>query len=182
MCAISSTNLSSMKRYLLQPTKSVMFSILAGKDKTTDETSHEWTLNGEPMPKARRTLYSLMSSGLHGKTDLTRTHLYMYLMQTYVMPVLVYGLEVVLPKQKHLDTLEMFNKRFLELILSLPVNVADPAVYILTGTLLVEAVLHKRVLTLFRNICRPPQISIVHQLFTEYLIRMHRLIMAYTII
>ena len=67
-------------------------------------------------------------------------------MQTYVMPVLVYGLEIVLPKQKHLDTLERFNRKFLKLILSLPVNVADPAVYILTGMLPVEAVLHKRVL------------------------------------
>ena len=91
-----------MERYLLQPAKSVILSILAGKDKTSDGTSHEWTLNGEPMPKvtetmhmvilrskttedsavkenvskAKHTLYSLMSSGLHGEMDLTRTHLY----------------------------------------------------------------------------------------------------------
>ena len=43
-------------------------------------------------------------------------------------------------------------------------NVADPAVYILNGTLPVEAVLHKRVLTLFENICRLPQTSIERQL------------------
>ena len=78
-------------------------------------------------------------------------------MQTNVMPVLVYGPEVVLPKQIHLDTLKRFNRKFLKLILSLPVNVADPAVYILTGTLPVEGVLHKGVLTLFENLCRLPQ-------------------------
>ena len=75
-------------------------------------------------------------------------------MQSPVMPVLVYGLEVVLQKQKHQDTFEWFNKRFLKLILSLPVNVADPD----------EALLHKRVLTLFGNIFRLPQTSIEHQL------------------
>ena len=85
-------------------------------------------------------------------------------MQSPVMPVLVYGLEVVLQKQKHQDTFEWFNKRFLKLILSLPVNVADPAVYILTGILPDEALLHKRVLTLFGNIFRLPQTSIEHQL------------------
>ena len=151
---IASDN-SSMERYLLQPTKSVILSILAGKDKTSVGTSHEWTLNGEPMLKAtetvhmgilrskttedsavqenvsnaRRTLYGLMSSGLHGENGLdpdTSIHL----MQTYVMPVLVYELEVVLPKQKHLDTLERLNGKLLKLILSQPVNVADPAVYI----------------------------------------------------
>ena len=128
------------------------------RSKTTEDSAVK-----ENVSKAKRTLYSLMSSGLHGENGLdpdTSIHL----MQTYFMQVLVYGLEVVLPKQKHLDTLERFNRKFLKLILSLPVNVADSAVYILTGTLPVEAVLHKRVLTLFGNICRLPQTSIGRQL------------------
>ena len=33
-------------------------------------------------------------------------------------------------------------------------TVADPAIYILSGTLLAEAVIHKRVLSLFGNITR----------------------------
>ena len=68
-----------------------------------------------------------MSSGLHGENGLdpkTAIHL----MQTYVIPVLVYGMEVVLPKQKYMDMLEKFSKRILKLILSVPVNTADPAV------------------------------------------------------
>ena len=47
---------SSMERYILQPTNSVILSILASKDKTSDGTSHEWTLNGEPIPKVRETM------------------------------------------------------------------------------------------------------------------------------
>ena len=128
------------------------------RSKTTEDSAVK-----ENVSKARHTFYSLMPSGLHGENGLD-PDTSIYLMQTYVMPVLVYGLEVVLPKQKHLDTLERFNRKFLKLILSLPVNVADPAVYILTGTLPVEAVLHKQVLTLFGKICRLPQTSIERQL------------------
>ena len=115
-----------------------------GKDKS--EQAYQWTLKDEPIPnvsetmhmgimrsaateqsatrenvqKARRTLYILMSSGLHGENGLdpeTAVHL----KQTYVIPVLVYGMEVVLPKQKYVDMLEKFNKKFLKLILSVAV-------------------------------------------------------------
>ena len=51
-----------------------------------------------------RTLYILMSTGLHGENGLgpkTAIHL----MQTYVLPVLIYGIEVVLPKRKYIDML-----------------------------------------------------------------------------
>ena len=50
----------------------------------------------ENIKKARRTIYSLMGAGLHGENGLdpdTSIHL----IQTYVIPILVYGLEVVLP-------------------------------------------------------------------------------------
>ena len=103
------------------------------------EDGHHWTLKGKEMPnvtqtmhmrimrsadteqsatkdniqKARRTLYSLMSSGLHGENGLdpdTAIHL----MQTYVLPVLIYGMEQVLPKRKYIDMLDKFYKKFLK--------------------------------------------------------------------
>ena len=55
--------------------------------------------------KNRRTMYSLMSAGLHGENGLdpeTSLHLY----QTYVLPVLLYGMEVILPHQKYMDMLD----------------------------------------------------------------------------
>ena len=65
----------------------------------------EQAASKENIKKARRTLYSLMSSGVHGENGLdpeTASHL----MQTYVLPVQVYGKEIVLPNQKYMDMLE----------------------------------------------------------------------------
>ena len=48
--------------------------------------------------KARHTVYSLMGSSLHGENGLdpeTPVHL----LQTYVIPVLVYGLELYYPRR-----------------------------------------------------------------------------------
>ena len=57
-----------------------------------------------------------------------------HLLQTYVLPVLIYGLEVVLLKATLMKMLERIYKQFIKQILPLPVKVADPAViYILSG-------------------------------------------------
>ena len=58
-----------------------------------------------------------------------------HLTQTYILPVVIYGMEVVLPKRKYIDMLNKFYKKFLKMIISLPVNTADPAVYDLCGTI-----------------------------------------------
>ena len=42
----------------------------------------------------------------------------------------------------------------------MPITVADPAIYLLSGALPVEAVIHKRILSLFGNITRLPSQSI----------------------
>ena len=52
-----------------------------------------------------------------------------------------------------MDMLERSNKKFLKHILGVPDTTVDPAVYILTGTILLEGVIHKRALSLFGNIC-----------------------------
>ena len=109
-----------------------------------------------------------MSSGLHGEIGLD-PETAIHLMQTYVLPVLIYGMEVVLPRQKNMDLLEKFNKKFLRLILLLPVSTADPAVYVLSGKLPIEAIIHKRTLTFFGNICRLPEMTIKHRLAVRQL-------------
>ena len=48
---------------------------------------------------------------------------------------------------------ELFQKRMLKQILSLPTRTADAAVYVLSGILPVEAQIHIRTLVLFNNIC-----------------------------
>ena len=181
---------SSMEQYLLQPTKSVIMQIKGSKRKSaTNTNSNTWTIYNEEMPvveetnhmgilrssvsdevsvtanmkKARRTLYSLMASGLHGRNGLdpeTSIHLY----QTYVAPVLLYGLEILLPNQKCMDMLEIMNKKFLKQILSMSTNTADPAVYIISGTIPVEGLIHKKALSFFGNICRLQDDSVEKQL------------------
>ena len=103
--------------------------------------------------------YSLMSAGLHGENGLdpeTSLHLY----QIYVLPVLLYGMEVVFPRPKFMEVLDKFNKHNIKRLLSLPVTVADPAIYLLSGTLPIEAMIHHRVLTFFGNVSRLSDSSI----------------------
>ena len=65
--------------------------------------------------KAQRTAYSLMGTGLHGENgvDLETA---MSLLNTYVLPVLLYGLEVIIPSGKAFTMLETQYKRLLKQI------------------------------------------------------------------
>ena len=165
---------SQMDGYVNQEVKSVVMKMDSVKEYPEDET---WKLNSKDMPvvdssthmgivrastnqemkniecniqKARRTVYSLMGTGLHGENGLD-PEAAISLFQTYVIPVLVYGLEVILPTGKALDTLEIQYKKLLKQILSLPCTTADPAVYLLSGLLPAEALIHKRMLTLYTS-------------------------------
>ena len=117
----------------------------------------------ENIQKARHTIYSLMGSGLHGHNGLDQETL-MQLLNMYILLVLVYGLEVVLPKATLIKKLERIHKQFIKHILSIPTPVADPAGYILTSTIPIEGMIHKRVLTLFGNISRLGEDSVEKQL------------------
>ena len=64
---------------------------------------------------ARCTVYSLMGSGLHGENGLD-PEMSIHLLQTYILPVLIYGLEVVLPKANLMEKLERANKQFIKQI------------------------------------------------------------------
>ena len=92
---------------------------------------------------ARRTIHSLIGAGLHEENGLG-TDTSIHLLRTYVLSVLVYGLEVVLPTGVHLDKLDKVHKKFIKQILSLPQNFADPAIYIIAGALSVKATIIKK--------------------------------------
>ena len=122
----------------------------------------------ENIKKARRTIYSLMYAGLPRENDLApETSLNLY--QIYVLPVLQYGMEVILPRQKYMDMLDKFNKRNIQHILSLPTTTADPAIYILSGTTPVEATIHQHALTFFGSIARLRESSVEKQLVSRQL-------------
>ena len=109
------------------------------------------TAVAENVKKVRRTLYSLMSAGLHDENGLDpQTSLHLY--QIYILPVQLYGIEVVFPRPKFMEVLDKFNKQNLKHLFPLPVLEVDPAIYLLSGTLPIEAVIYHRVMTFFGNI------------------------------
>ncbi|CAC5414884.1 unnamed protein product [Mytilus coruscus] len=67
---------------------------------------------------------------------------------------MLYGLETLIPNGKNLHLINKQYKKMLKQILSLTTNLADPAVYIISGQLPAEAEIHKRALISFDNICR----------------------------
>ena len=178
---------SQMDGYENQEVKSVIMKMDSVKEYPENET---WTLNSKNMSvvectthmgivrsttnqemrnvetniqKARRTIYSLMGTGLHGENGLD-PETAISLLQTYVIPVLFYGLEVILPTGKALETLEIQYKKLVKQILSVPTTTADPAVYLLSGLLPAEALIHKRMLSLYGNITRLPKNSVERRL------------------
>ncbi|CAG2239701.1 unnamed protein product [Mytilus edulis] len=158
---------SKREGYHLQPSKSVILPVKS-KAKTIETNLGFWKLNDTVMPvvdkashigitrsqnnsaqttvdenlkKTRRAIYSLMGTGLHGENGLDpETSIAM--LRTYILPILTYGLEIVIPKGKILDNLQIQYKKLLKQILSLNINVADPAVYLISGLLPIEAEIH----------------------------------------
>ena len=73
----------------------------------------------------------------------------------------MYGMELITkttPQQQ-----ERYQKKLLKQLLSLPPNTPDPAVYLLSGTLPVEAQLHIRALNFFNNICNQEEKLLARQ-------------------
>lgn len=90
---------------------------------------------------ARRTSYSLMNSGLHGSTGLN-TMISFIIYKAYVLPRLLYGLEILTLTKSQLDQLSRYHIQTLKRIQSLPQRAATSAVLLLLGALLLEAELY----------------------------------------
>lgn len=74
---------------------------------------------------------------------------------------MLYCLETLLPSGKNLELLNKQHRTISKLVRSLPTNVANQSIYILSGLLPVEAEIPKnKVLTLFGIICRSTQESV----------------------
>ena len=95
----------------------------------------------------------------HGRNGLDPTTC-VHLIKIYVLPVLTYGL----PKQKHIDKLDVFLKKIVKQTLSLPTQTADPVIYIVSGLLPIEGQIHIKTLNFFNNICGLPENTIEKRL------------------
>jgi hypothetical protein len=118
--------------------------LLAGCSWYPSDTNSARTTVDENIRKARRATYSLMGTGLHGEHGLD-PETSISLLKTYILPILTYGLEIVIPKGKILDDIQKYYKKLLKQLLSLTINVADPAVYMISGLLTLEAEIHTKV-------------------------------------
>jgi hypothetical protein len=124
----------------------------------------------ENITKSRRSAYSLFGSGFRGTNGLDpESLLHIHVYKTYVLPILLYGMELLIPSSKPLEQLEMFQKRMIKQLLSLPTRCPDPAVYILTGILPIEAQIHLKALVFFNNVCHQDESSIEKKLAVRQL-------------
>ena len=136
--------------YQLQPAKSVILPVKS-KIKTNETNEGFWKIDNKIMPvvdkathigitrsdansarttvneniiKVRRATYSLMGTGLQGENGLDH-ETSISLLKTYILPILTYGLEIVIPKGNILDDIQNYYKKLLKQVLSLTIKGTD---------------------------------------------------------
>ena len=105
---------------------------------------------------ARRTAYSLMGTGFHGNNGISPQYSVRIYM-TYVIPRMMYGLEAVTLKPKHITSLESFHRKTIRELQSLPLRTAKEAVYLLSGIPPLECILDSSIATLHIQIGKDQQ-------------------------
>ena len=100
-------------------------------------------------------MYALMGAGMHGKNGLA-PHISYQLWMTYVIPRMLYGLEVSTYKISDLSKLDAFQRKTLRQLQFLPEKPipCNQAVYGLLGAKPIPAVVHQAALVHFGNILR----------------------------
>ncbi len=177
---------ASRERYNIQPSKSSITPYTRPGGADLCPSLKEWTLGANPLPvtqsfthlgitrfsmevkdtaisdkiqSARRTAYALMGSGLHGTNGLP-AHVSLKIYRAYVLPRLLYGLEAMNLDSGQLKELEQFHVKFLRQIQSLPDRTAKCGVFILLGTIPIEAFYHLAVLSLLGRVLRADNVFI----------------------
>jgi hypothetical protein len=100
---------------------------------------------------ARKTMYALMNTGLHGSNG-KNPSVALRIYEAYVLPKLVYGMEVLSLNQKQLGILSKFHIDNPRKFQSLPIRTATSVIYLLIGAMPIEAEIHKRQLSFLHNI------------------------------
>lgn len=167
---------SRTHRYDINPAKSVCII----QNAKTREIAKEFQLQGESIPLAastthlgvhrdtkgkvntedkvkigRRTAYSLLGAGFHGKNGI-KQDIKAHIWSTYVIPRMLYGLEVLSYNQTDLKKLEAFQTKTLKQIQHLADRTANVAASALLGVPPISAQIHKNTLNLFYGIIQNP--------------------------
>ena len=104
---------------------------------------------------ARKTVYALLGSGLHGKNGISPI-ISFHVWSTFVIPRLLHGIELLNIRKSDIDTLERYQRQFLKQIQTLPERTASVAVLTLLGAKTIEAQIDTRIITTFLNIAKDP--------------------------
>ena len=91
-----------------------------------------------------------MGAGLHGGSGLKATQ-NGHIWSIFIIPRLLYGIEVQLLNRKDIQNLEKFQRKCLKQIQGLPDNTSNSACLALLGILPLESILHKNLLNMFAN-------------------------------
>ena len=100
----------------------------------------------------RRKLFSLLPGGL-ARGHYASPAASLKIEKIYALPVLLSGLASLVLRKSDLNVLHNYYKNVLRRLLRLPQDVAECAVWFLSGSLPIEALLHIRILSLFGMIC-----------------------------
>ena len=161
------------RRYCINASKSAI--LITGHQ--NDSTPRlDWTLNDKPVPikeeathlgisrtpsassgklveerisTGRRTLYALMGSGIHGTNGIGISKC-LQVYTTYVLPVVLHGLESLDLQNKDVQLLEKFHSQTIKHLQGLPTRTATCGAYLLAGTLPMYAFMDKARLSLLR--------------------------------
>ena len=122
----------------------------------------------EKVGLARKIAYALMGAGLHAGNGVTKS-LCAYMWSTYVIPRLVYGLEVQNLSRTDIESLERFQRKCLRQIQGLPDKTPNCVTLSLMGVPPVETIIHKNILNLFVNSARS-QSSVEYDIIEKQLV------------
>ena len=166
---------SQKERYILHPQKSAVILVRSKHPLSFWKDISPWSLNDEEVQVVdsgkhlgvernnqstnkvviqertmigRRTTYALMGAGLHGLNGINPKVAHK-LIQTYVEPRYLYGMEILNLSETELKTLDSYQRKILKQIQHLPEKTANGAVYLLLGALPVRARIEINQLTLF---------------------------------
>ena len=165
-------------REILHPTKSVVVEHLV-KPANKHSDNNTWTLGHKNVTVAtefehlglrweskssspcvddriktsRRTAYALMGIGLHGKNGLDPSTS-LKLISTYVTPRLTYGLNATVLTKAQTQLMSQYHRTLIRQVQGLPRNASTTSIYLLSGTLPLEAILDLGSLALLGAIAR----------------------------
>ena len=194
---------SNDNRYRINPTKSNILQYNSKKefvksilqDQIIDQTSETVHLgvfrkeDGKPnilehITRGRRTVYSLMGAGRHGKTGVSQS-VKAHLWSTIVVPRFIYGLETLPLTKKDETTLETFQTAILRQIQHLPERTSSTAVKALLGIPPIISILHKNLLNLFYSMLASPNTKeyriIVRQLAVKQIGEIYRFVVIFSL-